>query len=55
MCNKLMHEMLWEAEPAAVEMFTFKKHMEEEPKYQDEEIGTYSKQKYDELKSSAWG
>ena len=29
--------------------------MEEDPKYQGEEIGTYSKQKYEELKSSAWG
>lgn len=55
MCNKLMHEMLWQAEPAAVEMFTFKKHMEEDPKYHDEEVGRYSTQKYAELKSSQWG
>jgi hypothetical protein len=50
-----MHEMLWQTEPAAVEMFTLKKHMEEDPKYRDEEIGRYSKQKYEELKSSRWG
>ena len=55
MCNKLMHEMLWQAEPAAVEMFSFKKHMEEDPKYHDEEVGRYSAQKYAELKSSQWG
>ena len=50
-----MREMLWQTEPAAVEMFTFKKHMVEDPKYQDEEIGAYGKQKYEELKTSRWG
>ena len=52
MCEKLMHEMLWQQEPQAVEMFAFKKHMEEDEKFEDQVISTFKRQKYEELKTS---